>query len=135
MKPSAIVKYLRTKPESVEDYPFGPDAQVFKIQGKMFALLFRKDGCDCVNLKCNPHEAIELRDVFDAVQPGYHMNKTHWNTVILDGSIPAGEIERMIDNSYSLVVKKLRRSIRTGLELRHGKHQIHKTGADIDGSR
>ena len=73
-----------------------------------------------MNLKCDPAEALFLRDMFDAVVPGYHMNKTHWNTVILDGSIPRGEIERMIDRSYGLVVKKLKRAERVALEVRFG---------------
>lgn len=121
-----VIDYLARKPEAVEDYPFGPDAKVYKIQGKMFALVYVRHGSDCINLKCDPREAIELRDVFSAVQPGYHMNKTHWNTVILDGSIPLGEIERMIDNSYGLVVKSLKRSVRAGLELRHGKETLYR---------
>jgi len=129
VKASTLVKYLRAKPEAVEDYPFGPDAQVFKILGKMFALVFHRAGKTCINLKCDPHQAIELRDVFSAVTPGYHMNKTHWNTVLLDGSIPDGEIERMIDHSYSLVVNTLKRAERAGLELRHGKTLIHRTTA------
>jgi predicted DNA-binding protein (MmcQ/YjbR family) len=124
----SIVRYLNSKPEAVEDYPFGPDAQVFKIQGKMFALVFRRNGRDCINLKCDPWEAVELRDLFDAVQPGYHMNKAHWNTVVLDGSLPLGEIERMIDNSYALVVGTLRKSVRVGLELRHGKDRLYPAG-------
>jgi predicted DNA-binding protein (MmcQ/YjbR family) len=61
----------------------------------------------CINLKCDPDEAVMLRDIFPSVIPGYHMNKTQWNTVILDGSIPQGEIERMMDNSYMLVVSKM----------------------------
>ncbi|WP_221800682.1 MmcQ/YjbR family DNA-binding protein [Oceanobacter mangrovi] len=119
--------YLAARPEAVEDYPFGPDARVFKIAGKMFALLMHRHGQDCVNLKCDPQEAIELRDVFAAVQPGYHMNKKHWNTVVLDGSLPQGEIERMIDNSYALVVKTLPKATRQGLEARHGRAIIYRT--------
>ncbi len=64
-------------------------------------------GYYCVNLKCDPEEAVMLRDIFASVIPGYHMNKAQWNTIILDGSIPAGEVERMIDNSFSLVVSKM----------------------------
>ena len=80
--------YLSSKPEAIEDYPFGPDAAVYKVQGKMFALVFVQQGECRVNLKCDPQEAMELRHVFDAVLPGYHMNKRHWNTVRLDGSLP-----------------------------------------------
>jgi predicted DNA-binding protein (MmcQ/YjbR family) len=66
-----------------------------------------------------------LRDVFDAVLPGYHMNKAHWNTVLLNGSIPRGEIERMIDRSYGLVVKSLKRAERVALEVRYGRSAIY----------
>jgi len=111
----ACGEYLLAKPKTIEDYPFGPDVAVYKVVGKMFATLaIGKDKADdgeikhwWMNLKCEPAEASMLRDIFPAVIPGYHMNKAHWNTVILDGSIPKGEIERMIDNSYMLVVSKM----------------------------
>jgi predicted DNA-binding protein (MmcQ/YjbR family) len=118
--------YLKKRPESVEDFPFGPDAYVYKIRNKMFALLVESDGVARMNLKCDPAEALFLRDMFDAVLPGYHMNKTHWNTVILDGSIPRGEIERMIDRSYALVVKRLMRAERVALEVRYGVEALYR---------
>ena len=96
---------LLSQPEAVEDYPFGPEAAVFKVRNKMFGLLMEGKEEARINLKCDPDEALALRDIFPAVTPGYHMNKKHWNTVLLDGSVPDGEIERMIDNSYRLVVK------------------------------
>lgn len=108
--------YLLSKPETLEDFPFGPDVAVFKTHGKMFATLAVENDIARTNLKCDPVEAIQLRDVYDAVQPGYHMNKTHWNTVLLDGSLPDGEIKRMIDMSYGLIVKKLKKAERTRLE-------------------
>ena len=108
-------KYLLKKPEVRLDYPFGDDVKVFKVKNKMFATLAlgkmgkgdgeKKDWW--MNLKCDPDEAIMLRDIFPSVIPGYHMNKKLWNTIILDGSIPQGEIERMIDNSFMLVVSKM----------------------------
>jgi predicted DNA-binding protein (MmcQ/YjbR family) len=97
--------YLLSQPEAVEDYPFGTEAAVFKVRNKMFGLLMQANGEARINLKCDPDEALALRDIFPAVTPGYHMNKKHWNTVLLDGSVPDGEIERMIDNSYLLVVQ------------------------------
>ena len=110
-------QYLLSKPEALEDFPFGPDSAVFRVQGRMFALLYEKDGTTRVNLKCNPQQALELRDVFDAVRGGYHMNKKHWNTVTLGGDVPDGELQRQVDHSYGLVVKKLplaqRRFLRT----------------------
>ena len=125
MTPAKLKRYLLTKPEAIEDFPFGPDAAVYKVEGKMFALSFYRNGQFSVNLKCNPREAIELRDVFSAVQPAYHMNKQHWNTVILDGSLPDGEVQRMIDHSYGLVVKGLKKAVRQGLEIRHGKAALY----------
>ncbi|WP_064791992.1 MmcQ/YjbR family DNA-binding protein [Shewanella woodyi] len=108
--------YLLSKPETILDFPFGKEVSVFKVKGKMFATLAigkmgkgDEDGHQnwWMNLKCDPDEAAILRDIFPAVIPGYHMNKALWNTVILDGSIPQGEIERMIDNSFALVVAKM----------------------------
>ena len=118
--------YLLQRPEAVEDFPFGPDAYVYKIRGRMFALLVEDDDGARMNLKCDPDEALFLRDTFAAVIPGYHMNKTHWNTVILDGSIPRGEIERMVDRSYGLVVRRLKKAERTALEMRHGRSAIYR---------
>ncbi|WP_444994939.1 MmcQ/YjbR family DNA-binding protein [Aliikangiella sp. IMCC44359] len=109
-------KYLLKKPETREDFPFGPEVSVFKVKDKMFATLAlgkmgKGDGNGhldwWMNLKCDPDEAVALRDIFKSVIPGYHMNKRLWNTIILDGSIPPGEIERMIDNSFMLVVNKM----------------------------
>jgi predicted DNA-binding protein (MmcQ/YjbR family) len=106
-------EYLLNKPFAVETLPFGEEVSVFKVKHKMFATLaIGKMGKDeneaddiCwMNLKCDPQEAIMLRDIFPSIIPGYHMSKVHWNTIKLDGSVPQGEIERMIDNSYDLVV-------------------------------
>ena len=117
--------YLLSKPEAEEDYPFGPDVMVPKVRGKMFATLGEEKGIARMNLKCDPNHAFELRDIFEAVIPGYHMNKKHWNTVILDGSIPVGEIERMIDHSYALVVKKMKKADREFLELRYRHEELY----------
>ena len=97
-----------------------------KIHDKMFATLGTERGEGRMNLKCDPDEAVMLRDVFDAVLPGYHMNKRHWNTVVLDGSIPPGELERMIDRSYGLVVRSLRKPQREALVLRYGSETIFR---------
>lgn len=116
-------RYLLNKPESMKDYPFGPDVEVYKVLGKVFALLWHEKNdnngaVSFINLKCDPEEAIELRYVFEQVKPGYHMNKKHWNTVQLDGELPDSEVERMIDNSYRLVIKGLPKMQRKGLELK-----------------
>ena len=99
--------YLLSKPESYEDFPFFPDLAVMKIGKRMFATLGERGGVASMNLKCDPHEALILRDIFPAVTPGYHMNKRHWNTVSLDGSVPTALIRELIDHSYDLVVASL----------------------------
>ena len=114
-----------TCPEAIEDFPFGPDTPVFKIKGKMFGFLRHKEGIAHINLKCRPEEAMVMRDIFEAVIPGYHMNKDHWNTVILNGTIPREEIENMIDTSYALVVRKLRKADRLALEIKYGPKKIY----------
>ena len=108
-----VLLYLLSKPEAVEEFPFGSDVAVLKVKHKMFATMALGKGDDkdknlwWVNLKCDPQEAVMLRDIFPAVIPGYHMNKLHWNTIKLDNSIPYRELLRMIDNSYNLVVSKM----------------------------
>ena len=97
----------------------------------MFALLTTDKGVDRINLKCDPDQAFILRDIFEAVIPGYHMNKRHWNTVVLDGSIPRGELERMVDHSYALVVKKFKKAERQALELSYGHEQLYR-GLNVD---
>lgn len=119
-------EYLLSRPEAWEDFPFYPDVAVFKVTNKMFATLSRVGDSAQMNLKCDPQEAVMLRDIFSAVKPGYHMNKRHWNTVILDGSIPDGEIERMIDRSYGLVVRGMTRKQRLPLELRYGAQELYR---------
>ncbi|GAB5415670.1 MAG: MmcQ/YjbR family DNA-binding protein [Congregibacter sp.] len=111
--------YLLSQPEAWEDTPFGPDVAVMKVIDKMFATLSLDKGIGQMNLKCDPDEALMLRDIFPAVRPGYHMNKRHWNTVVLDGSVPRGEIERMVENSYALVVAGLPATKRKALQRRN----------------
>ena len=107
------------KPGAYKDFPFGPDTRVFKVAGKMFALCPVEGGADhnpsSVNLKCEPELAELLRQKYDAITSGYHMNKRHWNTVALDGSVPFGEVAALLDLSYTLVVKGLRASERAKL--------------------
>ena len=100
-------EYCLSKPRATEDTPFGPDVLVFKVGGKMFALAALDDVPATVNLKCDPDLALDLRDRYDEVGPGYHMNKKHWNTVEIQGAIPYVELRKMIDHSYDLVAKSL----------------------------
>ena len=127
MNKKKIRSYCLTLPQAREDYPFGPDVQVFKIKEKLFALMTMRKGVERVNLKCDPEEAIILREIFEDVIPGYHMNKAHWNTIILSGSIPDGEIKRMIDRSYCLVVKKLKKIDRESLEIKYGHKKVFRS--------
>tara|TARA_B100000470_G_scaffold183974_1_gene148938 strand:- start:238 stop:624 length:387 start_codon:yes stop_codon:yes gene_type:complete len=119
--------YFLSLPEAIEDFPFRPETPVFKIKNKMFGFLRYKEGVGHINLKCNPEEAMVMRDIFESVIPGYHMNKEHWNTVILDGTVPREEIESMIKTSYALVVQNLTKAVRLRLEIRHGKSRIFVT--------
>lgn len=115
MNADSVEKYCLVKKHVSHDYPFGPDVHVFRVAKKMFALISEKDERPLVNLKCDPDEAIILRDIFKAVEPGYHTSKVHWNTVYLDGDVPDGELKRMIDNSYQLVLNSLPKKLQLSL--------------------
>jgi predicted DNA-binding protein (MmcQ/YjbR family) len=101
--------YCAARPGVTEEFPFDATTLVFKVMGKMFALADVDALPLTVNLKCDPDLAVELRERYPAVQPGYHMNKTHWNTVELDGSLSEDTVKQMIDHSYELVVRGLTR--------------------------
>ena len=111
-----VISWCSNRPGAVEDYPFGDDVAVFKVGGRMFALVALSGDPGSVSLKCDPAWALELRALYDAVRPGYHLNKRHWNTVDLDGSVDAGELRDMIDHSYHLVVRGLPGSERARLD-------------------
>jgi predicted DNA-binding protein (MmcQ/YjbR family) len=100
-------QYCLSKPRTTEGTPFGPDVLVFKVGGKMFALASLDEVPATANLKCDPDLALELRDRYEQVTPGYHMNKKHWNTIEIESGIPDAELRKMIDHSYDLVVKRL----------------------------
>jgi predicted DNA-binding protein (MmcQ/YjbR family) len=100
---------------AVEDFPFGDDVAVFKVMNKVFALL-PVGGTPHISLKCDPDLAVMLRETYPTVSPGYHLNKKHWNTIDVDGSIPEDEIKEMIDHSYAQVVKGLSKADREELK-------------------
>ena len=104
-----------TKPGSAEDYPFGDEVAVFKVAGKMFALVPLGPAPGSVSLKCDPGLAAGLRGRYEAITPGYHLNKRHWNTVALDGSVPDEEVLELVDHSYDLVLAGLTRAQRDKL--------------------
>lgn len=115
MELKTVTSWLLAKKGATEETPFGPDALVYKVMGKMFALVAWEEDPLAISLKCEPGQALFLRDLYPAVRPGYHMNKKHWNTVTLDGTIPEDEVRGMIDDSYDLVVKSLTRALREEL--------------------
>jgi predicted DNA-binding protein (MmcQ/YjbR family) len=104
-------EYCLSLPATEESFPFDESTLVFKVKGKIFALT-DVDLFTSVNLKCEPEKALELRDRYEAVQPGYHMNKKHWNTIQIDGSIPDSILLGWTKDSYDLVVASLPRKIR-----------------------
>jgi predicted DNA-binding protein (MmcQ/YjbR family) len=110
-----VLALCSTLPGVVEDFPFGDEASVFKVGGKMFALVALAGEPGSVNLKCDPEWAIELRELHAAVRPGYHMNKRHWNTVDLNGTIGDEDLREMVEHSYELVVGALPRRERDRL--------------------
>ena len=126
MKKEKVRNYFLSCPESYEDFPFGEEITIFKVKNKWFGLLVEREGNLQINLKSDPDEALILRDLFKSVLPGYHMNKKHWNTVILDGSIPEKEIEAMIYSSYVLIVEKLKKKDRLSLEAKYGKQILYE---------
>jgi predicted DNA-binding protein (MmcQ/YjbR family) len=115
MTRAEVIALCESFPEAVEGYPFGDGVAVFKVAGRMFALVSLEGNPGSVNLKCEPDIALDLRARHPAVRPGYHQNKRHWNTVELDGSIADDELSEMIEHSYELVVDQLPRTQRTRL--------------------
>ena len=92
---------------AVEEQPFGPDVDVFKVGGKIFAILSPTVEPGAISLKCDPDRSLELRERYAAVTPGYHLNKRHWNTVVLDGTVPDDVLDELIRHSHGLVVASL----------------------------
>lgn len=113
-----IVAYCLAKPGAQETYPFGPSPMAAKVGGKMFALIGKNDGRLQLSLKCDPFIAASLREQYACITPGYHLNKKHWNTIAIDGSVSMQELEDMVDHSYELVLNglpaRVRASIQTG---------------------
>ena len=113
MTPEELSDFVSALPGATEEQPFGPDVDVFKVGGKIFALL-SPEPPGSISLKCEPEWAVELRELYDAVGPGYHLNKRHWNTITLDASIPDEVLVSMVTHSYDRVVVGLPKSLRPG---------------------
>lgn len=114
----AIVNYLSAKPGAKAEYPFGPDTLVYKVRGKMFALLGEDSDPETMNLKCDPDDGLALRAGHKSIEPGYHMDKCHWITLTLDGSLPVDLVRELMDRSYVLVVNNLPKTVRAKLKAR-----------------
>lgn len=116
MNIEAFREYCLKKKGAVEDYPFNEETLVFKVMNKIFALTPLEKIPLSVNLKCDPEKALELRERYEAVLPGYHMSKKNWITVVMDNSMPDKLFKELIDESYELVVQGLKKSDKIALE-------------------
>lgn len=116
MNIETLRQYCLSKTGATESFPFGEETLVFKVGGKIFALTSLDSTTLSVNLKCDPELAVELREQYDAVRPGYHMNKVHWNTVLINGTIRESDLKKWIDHSYELIVKSLPKTAQRELE-------------------
>ena len=106
-----IREYCVKKKGVTEEFPFDEETLVFKVAGKIFLLASLESIPLQINLKCDPEKVIEIREEYEAVQPGYHMNKKHWNTITIDGSVSIRKIFEWVDDSYNLVVAGLKKSV------------------------
>ncbi|MBL7977421.1 MAG: MmcQ/YjbR family DNA-binding protein [Bacteroidetes Order II. Incertae sedis bacterium] len=113
---ATLYDYLVQKNGAIETFPFGENVLVMKVKGKIFALLPLDETPTRINLKCDPSRAVELRTQYDAIMPGYHMSKQHWNTLTVDGRLPLSLVLELIDHSYELVVASLKKTDRLALE-------------------
>ena len=115
MDPAELRRWCLAHSGAVEDFPFGPEHSVFKVGGKMFALSTLERTPLEVSVKCEPELALQLRDTYTAIRPGYHLNKRHWNTITLDGSLSDQLVLELIADSYDLVVSALPKRTREEL--------------------
>ena len=118
MNQENLEKILLSKSCVTKEFPFGDDVAVFKVKNKVFALYGFEEDTMRLNLKCEPNDAIAFREIYPCVIPGYHMNKKHWNTIILDASMEDSMLEDMIEDSYDLVVSKLTKKQKEELNLK-----------------
>ncbi|MFF0432214.1 MmcQ/YjbR family DNA-binding protein [Streptomyces sp. NPDC004327] len=115
MTPDQLRAFCLDFNDATEEFPFGPDVSVFKVAGKMFALSWLDADPLTVNLKCDPDDAVRLREEYPAIAPGYHMNKRHWNTVSV-GELPDRMVRELVEDSYDLVVAGLPKAVRLRLD-------------------
>lgn len=120
MKRAGLKKRLLALPDSVETTPFGPEVLVYKVAGKVFALLTVEGEPPRLSLKCDPMRAQHLRAAHAAIEPGWHLNKEHWNTLVLDGTLAEGLVLELVEHSWDRVVAGLPKKVRDGLRLKGG---------------
>jgi predicted DNA-binding protein (MmcQ/YjbR family) len=123
MNVETLRTYVLAMPAVTEDMPFGEDVLAFRVCGKIFALLALEANPLRINLKCDPEEALRLRETYPAILPGYHMNKQHWNTVLLNDSLPPALLRDMIQHSYDLIAASLPKALRSELTRKDTKKQ------------
>jgi predicted DNA-binding protein (MmcQ/YjbR family) len=114
MNIEAYREYCLRKPHTTEDFPFDENVLVFRIGGKIYSLC-DVNSFESANLKCDPERAVELRERYEGIVPGYHMNKVHWNTVSMNGSVPDSIIRELVDQSYDLIKASLSKKVREQL--------------------
>lgn len=107
--------YMLDKPATADDFPFGPQAMVFRVAGKIFAIMPWEENPISVSLKCDPDRAVELREQYPGITGAWHLNKTHWNGVRMDDSVSMELVQELIDHSYELIVASLPKKLREGL--------------------
>jgi predicted DNA-binding protein (MmcQ/YjbR family) len=120
MTAGELREWCLDRPGAVEEFPFGPEVSVFKVAGKIFALSALRSRPLEVSVKCDPELAEDLRNTYAAIRPGYHLNKRHWNTITLDGSLPGETIAELLEDSYDLVVAGLPRTKREAIPPQKG---------------
>jgi predicted DNA-binding protein (MmcQ/YjbR family) len=115
MDANALRAWCLEQPGAIEDFPFGPEHSVFKVGGKIFAISALEREPLEVSVKCEPELAVALRNSYPAIRPGYHLNKRHWNTVTLDGSLPDRIVRDLVEDSYDLIASALPKRVRKQL--------------------
>lgn len=112
----SLREYCLSKPAAEETLPFGPDTLVYKVGGKIFLICSLNSETFRFSVKCDPEKVIELRERYDCVQPGYHLNKKHWNTIFVDGTVSNSMLKEWINDSYDLIVASLPAKARNQLK-------------------
>ena len=111
-----LESFILNKKAVTLSYPFGEQAMVFKLKGKMFALIAKKEKPLHLSLKCDPFDALSYREIYESVIPGYHLNKKHWNTIYVNGEVKEDILFEMINDSYELVLQKFSKKIQNEIE-------------------